>query len=253
METVDRFLIKAYCGLEASGVYGAVYKLAMIINLLIISFRYAWHPFYVASSKDPDANKLFSRIMTYFAMLCGGLFLVISFWIDRLAGLHLLGLTFLDQRYSGGLPLVPIIVLSRIVYGFYLQFSAGIYLSEQTKQLPWISISAASIQIGLDMILIPLWGLPGAAWAALIGMLYMTIAIAWKSKRVYPIHYEWKKIAEIFLVTSLAYAVIRLIPSAYRSWASLAMIVFLAVIFYAHIIEKTERAKIKERLWIKRH
>jgi O-antigen/teichoic acid export membrane protein len=245
METVDRFLIKRYCGLEAAGVYGAVFKLSMIINLIIVSFRYAWHPFFVVSSKEPDANQMFSRILTYFSMICGALFLAISVWIDRIAGLHLFGLTLLNERYAGGLPLVPIIVLSRIVYGFYLQFSAGIYLSEKTKHLPGISLSAAAFQIGLDIFLISRIGLAGAAWSALAGLLYMTAATAWVSRRVYPIPYEWKKIAGISSSTGAAYAVIRFIPTNFHDWAGLVTIVCLMLFFYGFILERKEKDKIK--------
>jgi O-antigen/teichoic acid export membrane protein len=245
METVDRFLIKAYLGLEAAGVYGAGYKLAMIINLIIVSFRYAWHPFFVASAKDPDADKLFSRILTYFAMICAGFFLAISFWIDRIAGFHLFGLTLLNGRYAGGLPLVPIIVLSRIAYGFYLQFSAGIYLSEKTKHLPGISLSAAAFQIGLDVLLIPRLGLAGAAWASLAGIIYMTAATAWVSKREYPIPYEWKKIAGIASAALMGWTVWRFVPPGLRDWAGMAALVWLIGIFYGIILETAERKKIK--------
>jgi O-antigen/teichoic acid export membrane protein len=83
---------------------------------------------------------------------------------------------------------------------------AGIYIEKKTKYLPFITGLGAVINIALNITLIPVIGLYGAAAAALISYLAMFLYIYRVSHKFYPVKYELKKVYLLHLVNIIALA-----------------------------------------------
>ena len=113
-ETLDRTIIAYFYatpeeGLAANGIYGANYKLSILMTLFIQAFRYAAEPFFFSHAKTGDKRTVYAQVMDYFVLVCLGLFLGVTLYIDVCK-------YFLDGNYWEGLHVVPVLlILPRLV------------------------------------------------------------------------------------------------------------------------------------------
>lgn len=191
-ETLDRIIISysyedAQKGLEATGIYGANYKLSILMSLFIQAFRYAAEPFFFNQAKSSNQRVIYASVMNYFVLICLCLFLTVMFYIDVFK--H-----FIHSSYWEGLNVVPILLIANMFLGIYFNLSIWYKLSDNTKKGAMISLIGAGITILANLILVPYYGYTGSAWATLICYSSMAIICYWLGIKYYPIPYQIGKI-----------------------------------------------------------
>jgi O-antigen/teichoic acid export membrane protein len=187
-ETLDRIIISyVYTdvqeGLRATGIYGANYKLSILMSLFIQAFRYAAEPFFFNHAKDNDKRHIYATVMNYFTLVCLVLFLTVTLYIDVFK--H-----FINNRYWEGLHVVPVLLLANMFLGMYYNLSIWYKLSDNTNKGAMISTTGAVITILANIILVPLLGYTGSAWATLICYVSMAIICYVMGAKYYPIPYQ---------------------------------------------------------------
>lgn len=171
-----------------NALYGANYKLAMMIYLFIQAFRFAAEPFFFSYEKNKDAKQVYVKIMTYFTLITLTMFLVLTLYLDVFK-------SFVRQvEYREGLHIVPILLGAYFFLGLYVNQSIWYKLSQKTKFGAYLAIFGAIITIALNYTFIPKYGYVAAAWTTLICYAAMTIASYFLGKKHYPIPYDLKKI-----------------------------------------------------------
>jgi O-antigen/teichoic acid export membrane protein len=55
--------------------------------------------------------------------------------------------------------------------------------------------AAAAINVALNLALIPPYGMMGAAVATIAAYVTMAMGMAWWSQRIYPVPYQWRRVA----------------------------------------------------------
>ncbi|MFQ5772841.1 MAG: lipopolysaccharide biosynthesis protein, partial [bacterium] len=125
LDLVDRVILEKMVGLKVTGIYSAGYKLGIFMGLFVTAFRFAWHPFFLSTSKEKNAKEIFSKVLTYFTLIAAGIFLIISFFIDELVRFRIFGFTIFGADYWEGTKVVPVILLSYLIYGMYVNFIVG--------------------------------------------------------------------------------------------------------------------------------
>ena len=191
-ETLDRIIISfVYTdvqeGLRATGIYGANYKLSILMSLFIQAFRYAAEPFFFNHAKDNDKRHIYATVMNYFTLVCLALFLTVTLYIDVFK--H-----FINNRYWEGLHVVPILLIANMFLGMYYNFSIWYKLSDNTNKGAIISTTGAVITILANIILVPLLGYTGSAWATLICYISMAIICYAVGAKYYPIPYQIRRL-----------------------------------------------------------
>jgi O-antigen/teichoic acid export membrane protein len=246
MDSSDRFFIKHFLGLEATGIYGAGYKLALVIKLFISAFQFAWIPFFISIAYDKNAKEIFSKILTYFTLICSLVFLFFSMYMDQVIRLNLFGYTILGKEYWGSTQIVPVVILAYICYGIYLNFLVGIYLKEKTKYLIYITGVGAIINILGNFLFIPSFKLMGAAYATLLSYLSMTIFLYFIAQKYYPIKYEWSKLAKVGLFSAIVFIIFEKISLPYETYAKLILLIsYLIFLYYSRFFDSREISKLK--------
>jgi len=205
MEVIDRIIIEKYLGFGYTGIYGAAYKLAMIMSLVVASFRFAWHPFFLSIAKREDARNIYSKIMTYYLYLTLWVFLAFSLFIPEIVKIKINEYTFFTEEYQAGVFIVPYILFDYLLYGVYVNFIVGIYLKKKSGYLPFITGISALINIVLNVLLIPKIGILGSAIATTVAYGIMALILYIIVRRIYYIPYEWYRIFKLLLVTFFLY------------------------------------------------
>ncbi|MBK7432398.1 MAG: hypothetical protein IPI62_16170 [Bacteroidetes bacterium] len=95
------------------GIYGACYKLSILMTLFIQTFRYAAEPFFFSHSTKENPQKTYADVMNYFVIVCGFIFLGIMLFMDVIE-------VFIGEKFRSGLPVVPILLMANLCLGVFL-------------------------------------------------------------------------------------------------------------------------------------
>ncbi|MDR9418520.1 oligosaccharide flippase family protein [Gracilimonas sp.] len=215
-ELLDRFFLKSmdpetvqslygaeYTPDDIVGIYSACYKLAVFMLLLVQMFRMAWQPFFMRQSEEKSAPQTFSQTFTLFNFGAAVIFLSVALFAEQIVSIKVPFLDFylVDEKFWGGLGIVPVLLLAYWFQGWYVNFSAGIFISETTKRLPQITLIGAAITIVANLILIPFFGMMGSAAATLMSYATMALLIYYYSINAFVVPY---KLVSAFAVMLLA-------------------------------------------------
>ncbi len=241
IDSVDRKLIEQYLGLEAAGIYGAGYKVSLVIKLFINAFNVAWIPFFLSISHDENAKNIFSKVLTYFALICSMIFLIFTMFMNQIFQLKFFGYTIVGQEYWSSLQIVPVVILAYIFYGFYINFQVSVFLKHKTKYFAYINVAGAVVNILSNIFLIPRLELMGAAYATLLAYLLMAVWLYFITQRIYPIQYELSKLLKIGLVCLLILLIYKWITVPYEMIFKFALIIlYLSLIYIFKIFDPKE-------------
>jgi len=205
MDQIGRFFLDRMIGKEATGLFSASYKLGMFMALIVAAFRFAWHPFFLATSKEKNAQQIFARVLTYFLVVTGWVFIVISLFISEIAHIQLFGIRLFGEGFTVGLSIVPIVLLAYIFYGLYIHFIVGIYLKKKTFYLPIATGAGAVVCVLMNFLLVPRFDIMGAAWATFLAYFVMAAVLYIVNQHLYPIRYELTRILKIIFVSTLVF------------------------------------------------
>jgi O-antigen/teichoic acid export membrane protein len=212
IQVIDRPILKALTDDATVGVYQANYRLGIFMMLFVSMFDYAWRPFFLRNANNPNAKKLFARVMTYFTLAGAFLFIFVSILIEDFVKLKIFGKYIIHPDYWSGLGIVPIVLLGYLFNGIYVNLIAGIYIQKKTKYLPYITGIGAVANIIGNYALIPVLGMYGSAWATLISYLIMAISLFIVVQRIYPIRYEYERLAKIGVATAVSFLLSYITP-----------------------------------------
>ncbi len=205
----DRKLIEMFLTLSASGIYHIGVMMGTGVKVFLAAFELAWGPFVfsqVSTRTNSNPAQTIARLATYaFAVL-------VAFGLmNAVFGRELLFFMAKPEFHSAH-PVIPIAVLAYVIQGFFALTSIGIGISKKTIYLPFITLSAAILNIALNFLFIQRFGLVGAAWATVAGYALMAAMGFYFGNKHYPIPFEWKRLLRIILAASLAFAVSALAP-----------------------------------------
>ncbi len=205
MDTIDRPLLERLASVEQAGLYNAGVKLGMFMALFVTAFRFAWHPFFLSTLKQTDAKEIFAKVLTYVLLACAAVFVVLSIFIDDIVRFPFPGFTLVGKEFWSCTAVVPVLMLAYILYAAYLNFLIGVYLHKKTKYLPLITMSGMIGNVFTNILLIPVIGMMGAAWARFVAYFIMAVLLYAVNKRLYPVKYEWLRLFKLCLLTAVIF------------------------------------------------
>jgi len=191
-QTVESIYGAGYTPEAIVGVYNACYKLAVFMLLFIQMFRMAWQPFFMRHSDDPEAKRLFRDVFRYFNVAAGVLFLAVALFVEEIVQIRIpvLDAYIIGKEYWMGLNIVPILLGAYWFHGWYMNFSAGIFIEEKTRILPQITLAGAAVTLVANLVMIPLYGMTGSALATLLSYASMALLLYYQSRQVYRVPYQ---------------------------------------------------------------
>lgn len=191
-ETLDRILLKRILipslGIEGAmhevGIYGACYKISIVISLMVQAFRYAAEPFFFSQQKEAGNRELYSQVMTWFTWVLSGTFLGVMLYIGMFQRL------ITNPVYWQGLQAVPVLLLANIFLGMYYNQSVWYKLTNRTGYGALIAIGGAVITVLVNFLFIPTLGYMASAWATLACYGSMMVASYILGQVHYPVPYQ---------------------------------------------------------------
>jgi O-antigen/teichoic acid export membrane protein len=196
----DRWILNAFLSPDRVGIYsvGATFGLSM--KLLLSGFDYAWTPFVFDVMKRPSARDVYRRVTTYVT----GLLVLLAVGLAAIADDLVRLMT--APPFHAAAAVVPWVALGVVFQGFYQLTAVGLSITKRTRLLPVATASAAAVAVIVNLILVPRFGMMGAAWTTALS--YATLAgVGYVlSQNVYPIRYDWRSLGWVVAAGLISYA-----------------------------------------------
>ena len=229
-QTLDRILFPyLYTGDDAQaqlGIYGACFKVAMVMMMFTQAFRYAYEPFVFAKHKDRQSAEAYADAMKYYIIFSYLILLGVIFYLDIFRYI-------ISSAYWEGLKIVPVVLWTYVFQGVYFNLSFWYKLTDETKWGAYFSLIGLAITLVIQVVGVPVigyWASCGSSLICYFVIMLMSYALGQKKA---PIPYDLKSIG-LYTVLTLAllavYYAVRL-HTTLNMWVLMAIGTVLIAIY----------------------
>lgn len=232
-EALDRILLKHMIPLEQNpmeqlGIYGANYKLAVLMTLFVQMFKYAAEPFFFSKSGEKNAKKLYADVMMFFVLAGLFIFLLVNLYLDYF-------ILFIGSDFREGVQIVPVVLMANLVMGIFFNLSIWYKLTNKTYFGAVLVLLGALITVVVNVLFIPRYGYVASAWAHLFCYSTMVIISYLWSRKHYAIPYRAGRILAYIALAVIIYLSNELflqnIAGPGNLWALLLLMIFGAAVW----------------------
>ncbi len=236
-QTLDRILFPyLYTGADAQaqlGIYGACFKVAMVMMMFTQAFRYAYEPFVFAKHKDRQSVEAYADAMKYYIIFSYLILLGVIFYLDIFRYI-------VSSAYWDGLKIVPVVLWTYVFQGIYFNLSFWYKLTDETKWGAYFSLIGLVITLVLQIVGVPRIGYWASCGSSLVCYFTIMLLSYFIGQKKAPIPYDMKCIGEYTALTLGLLAVYYYI----RHYFDLNMWVLMAIgtaFIAVYIIKMTRR------------
>jgi O-antigen/teichoic acid export membrane protein len=190
-EVLDKILLRRLiggaAGLDTVGLYGAGYKVGVLMSLFIQMYRFAAEPFFFEKAGSRDAKETYAVTMKYFVISALILFLVINLYIEALQ-------IIIGPVFRESLIVVPVVSMGYLLLGIFINQSIWYKVDDKTIYGAIITIIGAAVTVLVNVMFVPVYGYMAAAWAHIACYLTMVVISYFLGMKLYPIKYQTGRI-----------------------------------------------------------
>jgi O-antigen/teichoic acid export membrane protein len=196
LSVIDRQYIIHQRGAAAAGLYSIGIKIAGAIAFIVRAFQYAWPPLAYSITDDLEASRLYGLVTTYYVLISGWVVAGLTLegrWIIRL-------LTKPGHGYFDAYRAVPWVSLGWAMYGLWVVFLVIAGRAQVTRRNFPAALTGLVANVALLLLLVPRYGIAGGgvalcgAYLAMLGVMYLLV------RRVFPVAFEWTRLAQLVVV-----------------------------------------------------
>lgn len=166
MHYSDRYFLRSYGTFDDVGLYSLSYKLAMLLPLLVVGpFSDIWIPksLEIERTEGPSAKRILPVILGYYNVLL----VTVALGIALFAG-DLIRLVTGPAYHPAAKP-VPLLVFAMVFFGYRAIAQMGALIRGRSDLIAGATAAAALTALALNYVLIPRFGIMGAALATSLG------------------------------------------------------------------------------------
>jgi O-antigen/teichoic acid export membrane protein len=228
-EVLDKILLRRLIGgaegLATVGLYGAGYKVGVLMSIFIQMYRFAAEPFFFEKAGSKDAKETYAVTMKYFVITGLILFLGINLYIEALQ-------IIIGPVFRESLIVVPIVSMGYLLLGIFINQSIWYKVDDKTIYGAWITIIGAVVTVIVNVVFVPMYGYIAAAWAHIACYLTMVMVSYAVGQKYYPIKYETGRII-MYITLAIGLVVASRQLSTGHRILNIAVDTMLLMVFFA--------------------
>lgn len=222
------YIYKGADAQEQLGIYGAAFKVAMIMGMITQAFRYAYEPIVFATAKDKGQNEMYAKAMKYFIIFTLLAYLMVMAYLDVLKFV-------IGSDYWSGLSVVPIVMAAEIMMGVYFNLSFWYKLIDKTIWGAVFSGIGCAVLLAVNFIFVPRYGYMACAWGGFAGYGVAMVLSYVVGQKYYPINYPMQSILYYVLLTAVSCLAMNYVHD--RSGMMLSLVFnTLVVVFFISVV-----------------
>ena len=245
-QTLDRILFPFfYEGADAQtqlGIYGACFKVAMVMMMFTQAFRYAYEPFVFAKHKDRESVAAYADAMKYYIIFSYMILLGMIFYLDLLKFI-------IAPSYWEGLKVVPVVLWTYIFQGVYFNLSFWYKLTDKTQWGAYFSLIGVVITFGLQAVFVPRIGYMASAASSTVCYLVIMLLSYIIGRRHLEIPYDLRRIGIytgiVIAILAGYYGLAQLLPM--NEWTKMGIGTILLIIYCTIFYRLDGKALIKKK------
>ena len=191
---IDRVLIVRLASLSDAGLYSLSVKFAQAINVLVKGFQLAWPPLAYSIRDDDEARRTYALIVTWFVTLTT--FAVIGMWLFSRWIVDLLAAPEFFDSYKA----IGLVSTGIMLYALYLVLVVVLGRTGRTEFNFPATGAGTVVNIGLNLVLIPAWGIVGAGVSLVTSYAVVLVIMIIFTQRLFWVPYEWGRLAQASLL-----------------------------------------------------
>ena len=239
MELANRYLLNWMIGTREVGLYSAGHKLGIFGLIVVMGFNMGWTPYFLKRGKKSGARKEFAHAATIFLGLLGFVIVAVSLWVPEIMRFPIGSRTLIGEQFWSVEKVVFCILLAYFFFGTYVIQLPGVYMREMTNWIPIFRAIGATVNILLNILLIPKYGVIGSAWATVFAFMFMSLSVFIRCHKIYPVTYNWYAciyplifMGGVFIISD-------------DTWARLALTLFYPIPWFLFLINSEEKTVLK--------
>ena len=194
---IDRYFLNYYSTTHAVGLYNLAYNFGNMITVLLATpISLVWPAMYLSVKDHDNAREFYSRALTYALTLSLFLFLIFSLLSKEVLKI------FSDKEFWDAYLVIPFIVFTYSIWSLRKIIGVAVTIKRKTQGTAVINFIGAAVNIGLNFLLIPRYGIFGAAYATLVTFVIVIVLMFLYNQKLMKLYYEWKRIIKIIIVTA---------------------------------------------------
>ncbi|SFU45819.1 oligosaccharide flippase family protein [Pontibacter akesuensis] len=183
----DRFFLRYYMSFEDIGIYAASFKIVAALNLLQSGFNLFWVPFsYELFSKNPEERGTYAKVFNFLSAALLAVIVMLMLFKNIIASI-------LADSYSEAAYIIPFLLFIPVLYTISEVTVVGINLKKKTYFHLYISLFAFISNVLLNFLLIPAFGIKGAAIATGLSYFVFFVSRTFYSQSLFKINYAWSR------------------------------------------------------------
>jgi len=195
--SIDKYFLNYYSETSVLGLYNLAYTFSHVVTVLVgTPIALIWPIMYLSVKEHKNAKDFYSRALTYSLVIALLLFLLVSLLAKEAM------MIFSNKEFWGAYTVLPIIVFTYSLWSLRKIISVAVTIRRKTVYTAYANIAGAFINIGLNFIMIPRYGMIGAAYATFISFMLVIGLTLYFNQRLIKIKYEIFRIIKIFIVTA---------------------------------------------------
>lgn len=223
-----RWLLPEDIAFAELGIYSAVAKLAALMVIFRQMYSLGAEPFFLQRFSKSDFSRLNAVALKYFLVVGIVIFLGITLFSDVFA-------LILGSSFRVGMDLLPILLLANLLSGILVNLSFWYKAADRTSVAILVTLIGVVLTVVANLVLIPLIGSVGAAWARVVAGVAMVVASYLWSLKYYPIAFDFKAICLYLVLGGVIYVLslqTALIESNFLRWGvNCVMVLLFCAIF----------------------
>jgi O-antigen/teichoic acid export membrane protein len=201
----DRYFLLAYSDAAELGLYSVGARFASAVALAIGAFRLAWPEAALSILHQKDRDSTYARSLTYFIFVGCVMVLGLSLFGEPLLRL------MTPPEYHDGAKVIPLLSLGLVFNGSASIVAVGRIVTKRMATEILVTGIPAGLNLALNWLLVPPFGMMGAAWATMGSFALMALLSWYASNRLYHIDYEWPRLAKALLPLAVLLALAHLV------------------------------------------
>ena len=239
LNLADRPLLQAFTGdTSLVGVYTTGYTAGLVINALAIQpFTLSWSATFWDISRTDDAPRTFARTLTWFLAISSAAALFLS-----AIGTDVIRLLF-PPEFEESRYIVPFSAFAFVLYGAYTIVATGLSVVGRSGVVATTMLVAAGVALGLNLVLIPILGMYGAAISTVAGYGLLAILAGWQSQRQYSVPWQLVR-AVVILGLAAALSALAILGPDNTLWRVGALLLYPPILVGTGIVRPTQARRL---------
>ena len=227
---IDRIIIARSLGLAEAGLYSLAIKVAQSVNVLVRGFQLAFPPLAYSIRDDDEAARAYSAVVTWFVVIMS--FVITGIWLTAPWIIRI----FAAPEYFGAVDAVGPVAAGTALYALYMVLLVVLGRTGRTEFNFPATLAGVGSNIGLNLLLVPVWGIVGAAVSLVASYMVVLVLMYAFTQRLFPVPYEWGRLLKVIGSTAVLIAIGEVfVPDDGIAWLAVRLLLIAALPVALHI------------------